>query len=500
MSELAKPKPRIAVCGIHIESSTFTPYVSTEKDFLVTRGTELMEGYKWRDDEWAAAVEWLPTLHARALPGGVVSRQTYSTFKDEIVERLRAEVAEAALDGVFFDIHGAMSVEGLDDAEGDLIEAVRDAVGDEPLVSASMDLHGNMSSKLFEGLDLMTCYRMAPHEDALESRERAARNLVERIQSGAGRPSKFLVQIPVLLPGEKTSTRMEPARSLYALVPEAEKRDGVLDAGIWIGFAWADQERCRAAVVVTGDDITAVEDEARRIAGAFWNARTQFAFVAPAASMTECLTEVETGPRPFFISDSGDNPGAGGAGDVTVALRELLEWRDEQPDEFTATVVSILDPESVQKSLEAGVGNRVDLAVGGKIDGRFSGPVAMRATVRALVDDPDGGMSAAVETRGVTVVLTSRRNQYSRREQFARLGLSLGDADLTVVKMGYLEPDLFATQKGWMLALTPGGVPQDLASLDYQKVARPMFPLDDFDSEPELVTRRWIPETFALTD
>ena len=32
-------KPRIAVAGIHIESSTFTPYISTADDFIVTRAS-----------------------------------------------------------------------------------------------------------------------------------------------------------------------------------------------------------------------------------------------------------------------------------------------------------------------------------------------------------------------------------------------------------------------------------------------------------------------------
>ncbi|WP_313885765.1 M81 family metallopeptidase [Fodinicola feengrottensis] len=50
---------------------------------------------------------------------------------------------------------------------------------------------------------------------------------------------------------EKNSTRLEPARSVYAKVDEVEATDGVLDAAIWVGYAWADEPRCQAAVVVT---------------------------------------------------------------------------------------------------------------------------------------------------------------------------------------------------------------------------------------------------------
>ena len=84
----------------------------------------------------------------------------------------------------------------------------------------------------------------------------------------------------------------------------------------WIGFAWADQPRCKGAVVVTGDDAALVEAEARELGRAFWDAHDEFEFVAPVASMEECLAHGASAPSPYFISDSGDNPGAGGADDV----------------------------------------------------------------------------------------------------------------------------------------------------------------------------------------
>ena len=65
--------------------------------------------------------------------------------------------------------------------------------------------------------------------------------------------------MPVLLPGEQTSTRIEPAKSLYAAIPEITRRPGVIDAAIWVGYAWADEPRNHAAVVVTGDDQAAVK-------------------------------------------------------------------------------------------------------------------------------------------------------------------------------------------------------------------------------------------------
>src|SRR5690625_3783457 len=78
-----------------------------------------------------------------------------------MVRGLAALVEDGGVDGVYLDIHGAMSVVGRDDAEGDLVTALRQVVGPEVLVAAPMDLHGNLSPVLARELDLPTCYRMA---------------------------------------------------------------------------------------------------------------------------------------------------------------------------------------------------------------------------------------------------------------------------------------------------------------------------------------------------
>ncbi|OKL50664.1 M81 family metallopeptidase [Boudabousia marimammalium] len=493
---MRRPRPRVAVCGIHIESSTFTPYLSGEADFVVTRGDELMARFFWRDYTWAQAVDWVPVLHAQALPGGVVKASAYGAWKAEILEGLAAAMREGGLDGLFFDIHGAMSVEGLDDAEGDLISAIRAVIGSEPFVSASMDLHGNVSEVLFDETDLLTCYRMAPHEDALESRMRAAKNLVDRVLAPRAedgsivRPAKALMHVPVLLPGEKTSTRLEPAKSLYAQLPAVEVMPGILDASIWIGFAWADQPRCQAAICVYGDDDALVRSVAADLGEQFWAAHDRFEFVAPTGSFAECLRVAEgsvaAGRTPFFISDSGDNPGAGGADDVTVALAGLLEWEPLRSGRFSGIYASIVDPVAVAAADAAGVGGRVDVSVGGKIDTRAPGPVEVAgAEVVALADDPMGGRVAALRCGGLVFVVTSRRHQYATAADFARLGLEPTAADVVVVKIGYLEPDLFEMQAGWMMALTPGGVDQDLLRLGHHRVSRPLFPFDTgFDPLP----------------
>ncbi len=117
----------------------------------------------------------------------------------------------------------------------------------------------------------------------------------------------------MLLPGEKTSTRLEPARSIYAQLPEIEALPGVVDASVWIGYAWADEPRCQAYVVVTGDDEELIAREAERVARMFWDAREDFVFVAETGSLDEALEKALApgAPHPYLISDSGGQPDSG---------------------------------------------------------------------------------------------------------------------------------------------------------------------------------------------
>jgi microcystin degradation protein MlrC len=484
------PPLRIAIAGIHIESSTFCLHRTTLEEFRVTRGAGLLDRYDFlrRPDEpghaWARDAEWVPLVHAAAIAGGPVVPPAYDELEAELLERL---AVAGPLDGVFLDIHGAMSVVGRQDAEARLAREVRAIVGPDVLVSASMDLHGNVSRELATTVDLITCYRMAPHEDAWESRARAARNLVERLRSGAGRPQKAWVQVPVLLPGERTSTRVEPAKGIYAQVPRVEALDGVLDAAVWVGYVWADEPRNRAAVVVTGDDGPVLVENARALARRYWDARADFGLVAPAASMQECIAAaLASRARPFFISDSGDNPTGGGAGDASYALRALLADGALAASGASVICAGIADAAATRAAATAGVGAAVRLQVGGKIDTASAPPAEVAGTVTAVAPDDGRGAVAVVAVGAISVVVTERRRPFHLEADFTRIGLDPRGADVVVVKIGYLEPELYAMSAGWMLALTPGGVDQDLLRLGHRNLAGEVYPFRPGMAPPSL--------------
>nr|WP_319398400.1 M81 family metallopeptidase [uncultured Carboxylicivirga sp.] len=484
-----KKLPRVAIAGLAIESSTFSPAQSDVKAFRTRRGEDIYSYYPFMDADSATRkrAEYFPTLRGHAIPGGIVTRETYDTLVNETLALLKQNLP---YDGLFFDIHGAMSVVGLDDPEGDFIQKVRDVVGYDCVISTSMDLHGNVSWRLAENTDLMTCYRMAPHEDALDTKKRALVNLLDRLESGKGKPAyKAWIPVPILLPGEKTSTRIEPGKSLYAKVPTIADQEGVVDAAIWVGYAWADEPRNRAYVMVTGDDKQKVTKGAEYLAKAFWDVRDQFEFVAPVATLEESLDmAVKSQKKPFIISDTGDNPTAGGAGDVTWTLTEILKRPEFKKANGPHLIyASIPGPDFVAKALEIGEGGKIDAVAGAKVDSRYAPPVRLNGTIKKIVKgDKNADVEVVVRVGSVDVIVTGRRKPYHYEKDFTSLGLYPREADIVVVKIGYLVPELYNMRGDWVMALTPGGVDQDLERLGHKRIHRPMYPLDKDMDDPDL--------------
>ncbi len=129
-------------------------------------------------------------------------------------------------------------------------------------------------------------------------------------------------------------TRNEPVKSLYEKVDPLTKNEGVIDAAILGGYAWADEPRNHGVVMAYGDDKEAVSKAAEELAKSFWDVREEFEFVAPVASLEECLNKaIAFKDKPFIISDMGDNPTAGGAGDVTWTPTEILKRKEVKKEE-----------------------------------------------------------------------------------------------------------------------------------------------------------------------
>jgi microcystin degradation protein MlrC len=486
--------PRIGIAGIMIENSVFMP----NRQEIVGRPQSL-PNYLSKDSAMGQAAIWLPALTGGGGGRGPVTRESYETFVNNALEIIKANMP---YDAFWFYIHGACSVEGVDDPEGMFLEKIRGVIGNDALVSTTMDLHGNVSLSLAANSDLITTYRQAPHDDSRESHRRGVVNLLDRLSTGKGRPAyKAWVAVPVLLSGEWSSTRVEPAKSLYAMVPEVEAMPGVVDAGIWIGYVWGDDRRNQGVVMVYGDDKKQVEAGARKLAQKFWDVRRQFSLEAPGHDLETCLNlAIASSKKPFLISDMGDNPGGGGSGEVTWTLARVLKRPEFQSSNGKKLLYcSIPGSEMVEAARKAGVGGHAEAFVGAMTDNFYEPPVWLSGTVVYVspaqgepIQAPQGMTDQVQQRRGINLAIIKTGSVYvvvgtsSPTPPLEGTGIEPKEMDIVMVKQGYLVSRWYDIQADWVMAQTRGSVDQDFSTLPYKNIIRPMFPIDPDMPDPEL--------------
>jgi microcystin degradation protein MlrC len=241
-------------------------------------------------------------------------------------------------------------------------------------------------------------------------------------------------------------------------------------------------------VAISGVDARACRAAAHELAGAVWDARRQFAIDVPTAPIADAIEMAYDSPvQPVFISDSGDNPTAGAAGDSPLFLQRLVAAKAQN-----ALVAGLADPAAVAACFQVGVGAAVRLSLGGKLDRTFAEPYETTALVERLVPATDGIQPRAiVRIDGVTVVIQSDRRPFTELHHFETAGIDPTDWKVIVVKLGYLFPELRDFAPKHIMALSPGFGDQCIGRLPYQRLRRPIFPLDqDVTWKPEAPKQR----------
>ena len=480
---------RILVAALGHESNTFTPFLTTLDDFFARWGAETLAG-PLRGGSFAGVVsalrgqeevDLIPSVTAWAMPGGVVARPAYERFKEAIVS------AATGADGVCLALHGAMRAEGQDYCENDLLADLRRVVGPATPIVIALDMHANLIRETIGYVDALVAYHTAPHDDAFETGQKAGQMLLQILCAGV-RPRLGFARLPFLLPGEMAQTALDPMRAMMGLVDEIERLPGVLSASLMNGHCWADvPDLGVSAVVVADGDAALAQREADRLAAAFWARRAEFAVSAEAYDVEEAVERALAATEPtVFLSDSGDNPGAGGSTDVTTLLEALLAR-----GAASAVYAGMWDVEAVQMCQAAGVGRQVSLAIGGKLDTRHSRPLPVTGVVRSLFDgglyrgglrQPIGrtqtGPIAVLNVQGIDVIMTATRHSFEDPRQLRVLGLEPLDYRIVVLKRGYLTTPFAQIAPRAILAFTPGATNCRVAQMDFRRVNRPIYPLD----------------------
>jgi microcystin degradation protein MlrC len=378
-----------------------------------------------------------------------------------------------------------MFVEGMQDAEGDWMEEVRKVVGPDCLLSASYDLHGNVSQRVVDNIDMFSAFRTAPHIDKEETMQRACHMLLHCLDRHI-RPSLAWASIPVLMPGERSSTEWQPGKRLWAQLAKLNESPGILDVSLLVGYVWADEPRSTACAVVTGTVLDTEKKIVVDLAQQYWDARKEFQFGTETGTIDECIERaMKATTHPAILADSGDNPTGGGTGDRAEVLEELLRYEAQN-----VVFAGIIDRPATDACYKAGVGATLPLSIGATLDPLGGKPVHAHAKVIFLLPASTPRLREAVaQIEGVTLVLAARRRPYHDIVDFSRLGLQLSSYKMIVVKSGYLSPELAPLANPSLMALSDGAINQDIIHLPKNRLRKPSYPfVEDLTYTPRAIT------------
>lgn len=494
------------------ETNTFVPEPVTRADFQAReeylggavddnlRGTETAVGgvIDAADDH---GVELVHTVAAFATPGGVVAEDTYAFYTDRILDGVRDNLDD--LDGVILPLHGAMVAEHLEDGEGPLIAAVRELVGEAVPVVVTLDLHANVTEQMVAAADALVAYETYPHLDKADTGRRGFEILVRAMRDEVS-PTMHLERPPTLVFQPKAYTPSGPMAEVMAEAREQEAREGVLKVNVLPGFYHADvREMGVTTPVVTDDDPALAREVSRSMAALLWERRADFVESYPqpreaVAMAKDAIAEKGPDEGPVVMADFGSNPGGGGASNGTTVLREFLDQ-----EVSNAGWAIMHDPEAVAMCIDAGVGSRVSIDVGGKTDDKHG----------ATIEDLDGYVKAVTDGRyvntgtshsghgvqndigrtvrfqcgpdeGITIVLAERRASAFDAEVWRHVGQPPERLDVICIPsliafLGDYEP----MSSDVILVDTPGLSAVDPARFDYERIPRPLFPLDAMDDD-----------------
>ena len=506
---MASSVPRVGVVAFLHESNTFLEQPTTldhfRQDLLVT-GPTMQDRIATAHHEaggffaglTAAGIEAVPLVAARALPSGPISHDTFSA----IMQMVDDAVATAGpLDGILAAAHGATVSEKVPDADGRFLQLLRDRLGSRPLI-ATIDPHANLSPAMVAAADAITAYRTNPHLDQRDRGLEAAR-LMALTLAGRIRPTQAAAFPPLAIGIECQDPAAFPCLPHYegaaamrgafeTLAPTAAVPRGlVVSTSIVLGFPYADvAEMGSAAIVVTNDDPAAARRQADALGNGLWDARESF--VPRLLGVDAAIDEALQLPGPVCLLDMGDNVGGGSPADGTVLARAFFRRG------IFGSFACLRDADAAAAAYAAGVGGRIDRAIGGQSPAwrgvAGAEPLSGTWTVTHLsaghfreskprhggASGFDQGPTAVLRSdKGLTVMATTHRMAPFSLEQVRHVGLDPAGLRLLAAKGVHAPVAAYGEVcRSFVRVDTPGVTTADASRLPYRHRRRPLFPFE----------------------
>lgn len=493
---------RVLLAGLYHETHTFLEGQIGLPEFTVRRGDELRDACGdgspmcgvW---EVALDCQWdvLPVIDMRTKPGPIVADEVFDAFWDAFEATAQREIPQG-IDGIYLVLHGAMVTRTHDDPEGDIIERIRQIPGAENVpICGVLDLHGNSSRKMAELSQGLVVYRCNPHTDSRQSAIDGAR-LLDRIMTTGRFPRCLWHQPPVMWPPTGTGTDDDPMRSLEAQAREIERQDPeIVAVNIFGGYSFADTPDTGVSMTaITYGPVETAQAHLQKLGDWAIEHRQQGNVVDRSLEevMPLVLQHIAKGQTPVVLVEPSDNIGGGAPGDGTSILRCLLAQGIQN------AAVAINDPAAVERLSGLQPGETLPLSLGGKGSRLAEGPLELAVE---LVSTSDGrfdledrhshlasmngihiemGPCAVVRADGVSILLTSHKTPPFDLGQFRSQGIIPEEQTVIGVKAAVAHRQAYnPIQKASYTVATPGPCASDLSTLPFEKVRRPIFPLDE---------------------
>ncbi len=483
---------RIAIAEVAQETDSFSPLIADRSDFEAYGlyfGEEILErmrgvgpigGFLEIAAQQPEPVDLRPIVRAWGSAGGTITAETLDFLTERLVTGLKQSLP---LDAVFLSLHGAAASEKEDDVEGHVLQAVREVVGRDIPVVVAFDHHANITRRMIECADLLIGHETQPHDPPATGRKVA--HLLFRMLRGEIRPTVRWRKISMITPQDQFLTSSGPMKEWFDLARQMEMRSGVLDVSPYPMQPWLDVAEGGWSVIVHTDNNAELADSlAAEIADKAWSLREQFwrsERVAPAEAIRQAVA-AERGL--IILSDTGDSVYGGAPGDSTCILKALLDQQISCP-----AFVPMVDSEALQAALAAGVGARITVELGGKLDHVFSQPVRVTGNVTAvsrgfIVDLRDRGVcdlrqTALLEVGEIRIALLDHRSfAVNHPVLYTHLGLDIADAKMVVLKTASNFQFFSRWRSGLIRVDSPGTTQSDLTAFRWQRIPRPNYPLD----------------------
>jgi microcystin degradation protein MlrC len=308
------------------------------------------------------------------------------------------------------------------------------------------------------------------------------------------RPVTVMQKIPLIVPAENMQTTGGPMAEVFATGESIRAgHPEILSVSVFGVQPWLDiDEMGGATVVVTDGDTSFGRRCAVQMAKRFWAVKDEFEvhLVKPREAVRAALA-VEG--QPVVLSESSDSPSAGSPGDSADLLRAL---REVAPDASAALWVR--DQPAVDRAWILRPGARLQTEVGATLDKRFRQPCALDGVIRSLSDgdftlqgafrgrSAHMGRTAVVDVGKISVVLSESGAFMFDPEIYRSQGIEPRNKKIVVAKSATqfrYEYGPFAA--GIIMVDTPGASSANLRTLPYERVSRPIYPLDSIEFRPE---------------